>query len=331
MKVLVIGGGGFIGSAVVRQLLARGYETDVFGRSRYPHLEKQGVRQIQGDIRDSKELIRAVEGYDTVIHTAAKAGIWGAKTEFEAINVTGTRNVLGACFAAGVKALVYTSTPSVVFDRSDINGGNETLSYANRFLCYYASSKAVAEQMVLVANSEVLQTCAIRPHLVWGPGDPHLLPRLLERGRKKQLAIVGSGRNLVDISYVDNVADAHVLAAENLNTAATAAGNAYFISQGVPVNLWDWVNDLFARLDIEPVRKKVGFGTSYLLGTFLEGLHLWFSSDKEPRMTRFLAEQLARSHWFSIERARRDLGYEPRVSTAEGLDRVVEWFRSQPQ
>jgi nucleoside-diphosphate-sugar epimerase len=329
MKTLVIGGGGFIGSAIVRELAARGYEAAVFGRSRYPHLEKLGVRQVQGDILDSQGLIKAMRGFDTVIHTAAKAGIWGPKAEFEQINVTGTRNVLGACFATEVQALVYTSTPSVVFDRSDINGGSESLPYAGRFLCYYASSKAVAEQMVLMANSEAVKTCAIRPHLVWGPGDPHLLPRLVERGRKKQLKIVGSGRNLVDISYVDNVADAHVLAAENLNAAATGAGNAYFISQGAPVNLWDWINELLSRLNIEPVRKKVGFRTAYLLGTFLEGLYLWFSMDKEPKMTRFLAEQLAKSHWFTIQKARRDLGYEPRVSTSEGLDRVAAWLAGQ--
>jgi nucleoside-diphosphate-sugar epimerase len=225
--------------------------------------------------------------------------------------------------------LVYTSTPSVVFDRSDLSGADETAPYARKYLCYYASSKAVAEQMVLAANSEVLKTCAIRPHLVWGPGDPHLIPRLVERGKRKQLKIVGNGSNLVDISYIDNVADAHFLAAENLNSSATAAGNPYFISQGEPVNLWNWINDLFVRLGIAPVKKKIGFRSAYAVGTFLEGLHLWFSVEKEPRMTRFLAEQLAKSHWFSIDKARRDLGYTPRVSTNEGLARVAEWFSNR--
>ncbi len=182
--------------------------------------------------------------------------------------------------------------------------------------------------MVLLANSEVLKTCAIRPHLVWGPGDPHLIPRLVERGKRRQLKIIGNGSNLVDISYIDNVADAHILAAENLNSSATAAGNAYFISQGEPVNLWHWINDLFDRLGIEPVKKKIGFGTAYVIGTLLEGVYLWFSIEKEPRMTRFLAEQLAKSHWFSIDKAKRDLGYVPRVSTSEGLERVVEWIKN---
>jgi nucleoside-diphosphate-sugar epimerase len=328
MKALVVGGGGFVGSAIVRQLVEKGHEVAVFGRNHYPHLEKLDVRQFQGDILDSDLLIRSMKGFDTVFHTAARAGIWGPKYEFEQTNVAGTRNVLGACFASSIETLVYTSTPSVVFDRNDLKGADEATPYARQYLCYYASSKAVAEQMVLVANSEVLKTCAIRPHLVWGPGDPHLIPRLVERGKAGKLKIVGNGSNLVDISYIDNVADAHVLAAENLNSSATAAGNAYFVSQGEPVNLWNWINDLFVRLGIDPVKKKISFRGAYGVGTLLEGIYMWFSIEKEPKMTRFLAEQLAKSHWFSIDKARCDLGYTPRVSTTEGLDRLVEWLSS---
>jgi nucleoside-diphosphate-sugar epimerase len=326
MKAFVTGGGGFVGSAIVRQLADKGIEVAVFGRNRYPNIEKLGVRQFQGDILDSDCLIRSMRGFDTVFHVAAKAGIWGPRHEFEQINITGTRNVLGASFVNGVKSLVYTSTPSVVFNRRDINGVDETSPYAERFLCDYASSKAAAEQMVLASNSDMLKTCAIRPHLVWGPGDPHLVPRLLERGKSRKLKIVGSGTNLVDISYIDNVAEAHVLAAKNLDSHASAAGNAYFISQGEPVNLWNWINSLFARMDIPPVRKKIGVRSAYLLGVVLEGVFMWFCPDREPPMTRFLAEQLARSHWFSIARARHDLGYEPRISTSEGMERLEQWL-----
>jgi len=327
MKTLIIGGGGFIGSAIVRQLADKGEEVTVFGRSRYPHLEKFKVKQIQGDMLDSDQLIRSMQGFETVFHVAAKAGIWGSKQEFEQTNITGTRNVLGACFASGVDSLIYTSTPSVVFDRKDLQGVDETVPYAKRFLCYYASSKAVAEQMVLAANSKVLKTCAIRPHLVWGPGDPHLIPRLLERGNKGKLKIVGDGCNLVDISFIENVADAHVLAAENLNSSATAAGNAYFISQGEPVVLWDWINNLFHQLGIPPVKNRIGLGPAYVAGTLLEGIYMWFSMAKEPPMTRFLAEQLAKSHWFSIDKARQDLGYTPRISTAAGMEKLIKWLK----
>jgi nucleoside-diphosphate-sugar epimerase len=329
MKAFVTGGGGFVGSAIVRHLAETGIEVAVFGRNHYPSIEKLGVRQFQGDILDSDRLIRSMRGYDTVFHVAAKAGIWGPKHEFEQINITGTRNVLGACFANGIKSLVYTSTPSVVFNRRDINGMDERCPYAKRFLCYYASSKAVAEQMVLAGNSDMLKTCAIRPHLVWGPGDPHLVPRLLERGKSRKLKIVGAGSNMVDISYIDNVAVAHILAAKNLASHATAAGNAYFISQGEPVNLWNWINTLFARLSISPVHKRIGARSAYMLGTLMEGIFMVFKLDREPPMTRFLAEQLARSHWFSIARARRDLGYEPNISTTEGLERLVQWLTAK--
>jgi nucleoside-diphosphate-sugar epimerase len=329
MKAFVTGGGGFVGSAITRQLVEKGVEVGVFGRNHYPHLDKLGVRQFQGDILDSDLLIRFMQGYDTVFHVAAKAGIWGPKHEFEQTNVTGTRNVIGACIANNIQSLVYTSTPSVVFNRRDISGADERLPYAKRFLCYYASSKAVAEQMVLVSNSDVLKTCAIRPHLVWGPGDPHLIPRLIARGKAKKLKQVGNGLNMVDISYVDNVADAHILAAENLFYSATAAGNAYFISQGEPVNLWSWINNLFERLNIEPVTKKINAKPAYMIGALLEGIHMWFSLEKEPKMTRFLAEQLAKSHWFSINKARHDLGYEPRISTSEGLDRLIKWLATR--
>ena len=329
MKAFITGGGGFVGSAIVRQLIDKGFEVAVFGRNHYSHLDRLGVRQLQGDILDSDQLIHHMRDYDTVFHVAAKAGIWGTKNEFELTNVTGTRNVLGACFATGIKTLVYTSTPSVVFNRRDINGGNETLPYAQRFLCYYASSKAIAEQMVLASNSEILKTCAIRPHLVWGPGDPHLIPRLIARGKAKKLKQVGNGRNMVDISYIDNVADAHILAAENLHSVATAAGKAYFISQGEPVSLWGWINDLFKRLEIAPVTKRINARSAYVAGALLEGIYLWFGLGKEPPMTRFLAEQLAKSHWFSIDRARKDLGYTPRVSTSEGMERLITWLSSR--
>jgi nucleoside-diphosphate-sugar epimerase len=327
MRALVIGGGGFVGLAVIRALIARGIECAAVGRSRYPVLEDLGVKVERGDIIDCDFLVRTVKGYDTVFHVAAKAGIWGPRSEYETVNVLGTGNVIDACRATGVKCLVYTSTPSVVFNHADINGNDESMPYGRSFLCHYAASKARAEQLVLAANSASLATCALRPHLIWGPGDPHLIPRLLARGRRRQLRQVGDGCNLVDISYIDNVADAHLLAADNLHATATAAGKAYFISQGKPVNLWQWINDLFRRLEIPPVPGRIGFRTAYAIGWVFEWVYRAGRIAAEPRMTRFLAEQLARSHWFSIARARKDLGYRPKISTEDGVARLVAHYK----
>ena len=327
-RVLVIGGGGFVGSAIVRQLLDRGIECRVLGRNTYPHLVAQGVRCLCADIRDPAGLARHFQGVDTVFHVAALAGIWGRWQDYNEINVQGTNNVLSACRSQGVRSLVYTSSPSVVFDRHDICGGDETLPYPHRFLCHYARSKALAERAVLQASDDQLLTCAIRPHLVWGPGDPHLIPRLMARGQARQLVRIGSGQNRVDISYIDNVAHAHLLAADNLSGPATAAGRSYFISQGEPVNLWDWIAHLFERLDLPPVTRSLPFSLAYLMGAVLE----WYSTCRnlhdEPRMTRFLAMQLARSHWFSTARACEDLGYHPLISIDEGMNRLIESIRT---
>lgn len=325
-RVAVTGGGGFIGRNLVRRLLSRGVETVVIGRGAYPDLQEAGATIASGDIRDRVFLEQAFGGCDTVFHVAAKAGIWGRREEYFSINLTGTENVLAACRRNRVVNLVYTSTPSVVFAGHDLAGGDESLPYPEKFLCHYAASKAAAEQAVLAAHGADLATVALRPHLVWGPGDTNLIPRLVERGRKGLLKRVGEGRNLVDISYIDNVVDAHLLAAENLAGTGAAGGRAYFISQGDPVNLWGWIDDFFGLVGVPPVAKSVTFRQARLAGVILEMAYALLRLESEPLMTRFLAEQLARSHWFSLAAARRDLGYRPRVSTAEGLRRTAEWF-----
>ncbi len=327
-RALVTGGGGFVGQVIVRMLTERGIPCRVVGRHRYPEVEALGAESIPCDIRDREELGSAFRDVDTVFHTAALAGIWGRREEYQSINVQGTANVLQACRDHGVSRLIYTSTPSVVFDRRDIAGGTEALPYATRFLCHYARTKAAAEQMVLAANGAALRTCALRPHLVWGPGDPHLIPRLVASGRKRLLKRVGTGANLVDISYVDNVAHAHLLAAANLEGVGSAAGRAYFISQGEPVSLWGWINALFARLGIAEVAESVPLPVAYGVGALLEILHGLLRPEAEPRMTRFLAEQLAKTHYFSIQQAENDLGYAPIVSTEAGLDHLVSWIQA---
>ena len=326
-SALITGGNGFVGRAIVHQLLEAGVACRVIGRNPYPELEKSGVECVVGDICDQQIMQQAAEGVDIVFHVAALAGIWGAWEAYHRINVLGTESVIKAC-RGRVKYLVYTSTPSVVFNRDSIENGDETLPYPDKFLCHYARSKVAAEKMVLEANGDQLLTCAIRPHLVWGPGDPHLIPRLVEARLKGRLKVVGNKDNMVDISYVDNVAHAHLLAAENLVTTGTAAGKPYFIGQEKPVNLWQWLDDLFEDLDVPRLNAQVPFKVAYVIGGLLEFVYKILGKQEEPPMTRFVAEQLAKSHYFSHKNAQKDLGYEPIVSTEEGVKRLVASFKS---
>lgn len=328
MNALVTGGGGFLGGAVVRRLRARGDRVTVLGRSEYPALVELGVRVLRGDVRDRTTLARAVEGADVVFHVAAKTGIVGDPREFWSVNVDGTRHVIEACRAGGTRLLVHTSSPSVVFGRDALSGVDESQPYPRRFLAAYPESKAAAEYLVLSANSHGLRTTALRPHLIWGPGDPHLIPRVVQRARMGRLVQVGGGENLVDITYVDNAAEAHVLAADELSGMGRCSGRAYFISQGRPVRLWPWINDLLKRLGIAEVRRRLPFGVAHLVGHVMETTYRLLGRSDEPLMTRFLASQLAKDHYFSTDAARRDIGYNPQVSTEEGMDRLVKSLKA---
>lgn len=322
MRPLVTGGGGFLGSAIVRMLHQRGQRVSSFSRQRYPILTELGVEQIQGDLTNTDDIEKAVAGCDIVYHVAAKAGVWGYRRDYFEVNVTGTRNVLNACRKHGVRRLVYTSSPSVIFHGGDIEGADESIAYPKRFEAHYPETKAIAEQAVLAANGPDLATVALRPHLIWGPGDPHLIPRLINRARQGKFRRIGRVDNKVDVIYIDNAAHAHVLAGERLAPGSSIAGKAYFISQGRPVLLWDFINEILKLAKIPLVEKRIGFRTAWFAGLVLESAYRLFRLKSEPPMTRFVARQLATAHWFDITAARRDLGYEPLISTDEGLRRL---------
>lgn len=326
MRALVTGGGGFLGSHVVELLLERGYAVRSLGRSPQQALADKGVEVIRGDIVDAAAVDKAVAGTDAVFHVAAKAGFWGDRDGYEKPNVIGTRNVLTACAKHGVTRLVYTSTPSVVFTGESFAGADESLPYGKNWLCHYPETKAVAEREVLAANGESLRTCAIRPHLIWGVGDPHIVPRIVARAREGKLRIVGDGTNRVDITHVKNAARAHLQAFDALESGTTT-GKAYFISQGEPVVLWDWINGLLERLGEPQITRKLPFAKAYKVGGVLEWVYRTFKLKGEPPMTRFLAIQFAHDHWYDISAARRDFGYEPEVSTEQGLDELVEDYK----
>jgi nucleoside-diphosphate-sugar epimerase len=336
MHALVTGGGGFLGSYIVESLLARGDKVRSFGRGDYPDLVAKGVEVIRGDIRDNTALAAACAGIDCVFHAAALPGIGMNRCTYRTVNQVGTELLLANCRRHGVKRLVYTSSPSVVFAGRDQCGVDEFAAYDFGWMrdnrAYYSETKACAEQAVLAANSDHMRTCALRPHLIWGPGDTHLIPRLIARARSGRLLRVGDGTNLVDITYVTNAADAHVQAADALDgeadgEAASAAGRAYFISQGEPVNCWHWIDQVLSLAGIPPVKRSMPFKTAYRLGAVCERVWSFTGRSTEPPMTRFLAAQLATSHWFDISAARRDLGYEARVSSVEGMRRLREWLR----
>lgn len=327
VKVLVTGGGGFLGGAIVKRLLERDWDVHAFQRGSYPQLVQAGVTVHRGNLADAEGLRLAIRGCDLVIHTAAKAGVWGSYREYHQANVQGTQNVLDACLRAGVARMVYTSSPSVCFTGRDENGINESAPYARRYLAHYPRTKAEAERLVLKANSRQLATVALRPHLIWGPGDPHLVPRVLERARRGKLRMVGTRENLVDSTYIDNAAQAHVLAADKLSPAAQCAGKAYFISNGEPLPMRDLLNRILAAGGLEPVEKSISPQAAYAAGFVFESVYKLLRIKHEPLMTRFVAKQLATAHWFDLTAARLELGYRPEVSLDVGFERLKSWLR----
>lgn len=313
-RILVSGAAGFLGRALVEALLAEGRSVRALVRR---PVDLGSAEIARGDLRDPEALARACEGIDLVFHTAAKAGGWGDPAEYEAVNVGGTEALLAAARRAGVRAFVYTSSPSVVFDGRPIEGADERLPYARRFLADYPRTKALAEQKVL--GFEGLATVAIRPHLIWGPGDRHLLPRLVARG--KRLKRVGPGDPLTDTIYIDNCVHAHLLAGARLLEAPEAlSGRPFFISDDQPVGLWTMANRMLEAAGAPAIRGRIPGAVARLAAASLERWHRLTRNQSEPLVTRFAVEQFLASQWYDISAAKRDLGYAPLVSIEEGLE-----------
>jgi 2-alkyl-3-oxoalkanoate reductase len=327
MKVLVTGATGFLGRYIVEQLRARGDDVRGFCRRPDDELVKLGVDVAIGDITDRRAVVEACRGVDAVIHTAAVADIWGPWDWFYSTNVLGTRHVLEGCREHSVGRLVYTSTPSVTFDGTPQRGVDESAPYPEHWLCYYPQTKATAEQEVLAAHRRgVLHTCSLRPHLIWGPRDRHIIPRMLDRARRGKLKRVGDGTNRIDIIYVENAAAAHLLALDRLADAAPAGGRSYFLSQGEPVACWPWIDEVLALAGLPPVKRSVPYRAAWHAGAVLEIIWRLLGRRSEPIMTRFLAAQMATDHYYDLTAARRDLGYQPTISTAEGMRRLGTWL-----
>jgi len=322
MKIPVTGGGGFLGQALCRGLRARGHEVVSFNRGLYAELDGIGVEQRRGDLADRDAVIDAATGCDAIFHNAAKAGAWARDIrEFTDANVAGTQHVIDACRTHGIARLVYTSTPSVTHRATHPVAGLDALQvpYGEHLKSPYAQTKKIAEQRVLAANDAALAVVALRPRLIWGPGDNQLLPRIVERARAGRLKLVGDGSNLVDTTYIDNAADAHLAAFEQLAPGSACAGRAYFISNGDPRSMRDTLTALLEAAGAPPPSGTIPFRAAYAIGAMCEAAWNLLPLRGEPPMTRFLAEQLVTTHWYSMAPAKRDFGWVPRVSFDDGL------------
>ena len=326
-KVLVTGASGFVGRRLIHRLLEQGCQVSGLCRSAQPELESLSVNMKYVDLGDASGAREACSGMDTVFHTAAKVGIWGSISDFRMANVDGTQAIINGCRDFEVSKLVYTSTPSVVFNGQSLSGANESLPYGSNIPCPYPTTKVIAEKAVLMAHGQppgYLKTIALRPHLIWGPGDANLIPRVIDRARKGRLRIVGDGSNRVDLTYIDNVVDAHLWAEASLDNATNdPGGNAYFISNDEPVSLWPWINELLESQGIPHIERKMSYQRAMKIGRLMESIWKILNLRSEPPMTRFVASELSKDHWFDISAARRDLSYQPRVSMKEGMEALL--------
>jgi 2-alkyl-3-oxoalkanoate reductase len=323
MNVLVTGGAGFLGLYLTEQLAARGDRVRVMSRRPHPRLADVGAEWLPGDVRDPIAVHRACRGMETVFHAAAIPGIWGPWKLFYETNTQGTLNILDACRTERVARLVYTSSPSVIYDGADHLGIDESHPYPSHYLCHYPHTKALAEKAVLAANGQDgLSSVALRPHLIWGPRDSQLVPRLIQRARSGRLRRVGNGRNLISMSYVENAAAAHLQAADALAPGSPVAGRAYFINEQAPVNLWIWIDELLLRAGLCHLNKRISARAAYAIGATCEAIYGLLRLRKEPPMTRFLAQQLSGSHYYDVSRAQRDFGFHPIVTVDEGMRRL---------
>jgi nucleoside-diphosphate-sugar epimerase len=324
MNALVTGGGGFIGFALVNELVRRDFNVTSFSRGDYPELRKIGVKTIRGDLSDLDSVLPATVGTDIIFHVAAKAGTSGLYREYYKTNVTGTENIIHSCKINKIKYLIYTSSASVVFDSKDIEGSDESLSYPVRPASCYTATKALAEKLILNANCSILRTVSLRPHLVYGPGDNHLLPGIISKAANGGLRRIGKCKNFVDVSYIDNVVAAHINAAKAIMENPEVSGQVFFITNGEPVLLWDFIDMILQASGLDPVKKRIPASIAIVISHMSQAFNRAFIKDQESILTPFIVSELIRSHWFNISRARKYLNYNPVISNFEGLRRMVE-------
>ncbi|WP_439692578.1 NAD-dependent epimerase/dehydratase family protein [Curtobacterium sp. SP.BCo] len=319
MRVLVTGASGFLGQATAAAVRDAGHEVRTFQRrpSGVP-----GVSDVLGTMTDGAAVARAVSDVDAVVHLAAKVSLAGDPADFARVNVDGTRTLVDAARAAGVSRFVFVSSPSVAHTGSSLVGAGAGPAEPERARGDYARTKAAAELLALGADAPGFAVVAVRPHLVWGPGDTQLVGRIVERARKGRLPLLDSGAALIDTLYVDNAASAMV-AALSQATDDGVHGNAYVVTNGEPRPVGDLLAGICTASGVPAPRVHVPAGVARFAGSLVEAVWRVRPGEDEPPMTRFLAEQLSTAHWFDQRRTRHDLRWTPTVSVDEGLERLA--------
>jgi 2-alkyl-3-oxoalkanoate reductase len=331
VRVLVTGASSLIGSGVAIALADRGDDVVCLQR-RTPDalVDRPDIVQRLADIRDGTAVADAARGCDAIVHLAAKVGVTGPWEEYRSINVGGTANVVAAADEHGVGRVVHVSSPSVAHGGEPIVGGDAGPPVLGRRRAWYAESKAIAELAALHRASSTLGVVAVRPHLVWGPGDTQLVGRIVDRARSGRLALVGGGRALVDTTYIDNAVDAMVAALDAVGPGATCSGRAYVISNGEPRMIRELVEGICGAAGVEFAPRDVSLRAGRAVGAVVERVWPLVRPHEEPPLTQFLAEQLGTAHWFDPRPARDDLGWTPSVSIDAGLARLADWYAGHP-
>jgi nucleoside-diphosphate-sugar epimerase len=321
MRVLVTGSTSLLGGTIVKQLIAHGDDVAVFQR------RPSGLDALEylGDVADADAVSKAMNGVESVVHVAGLVSVSGGWESFESTNVVGTTNVIDAARRGDVSRFVLISSPSVAYAGKSLVGVPAGPADPNKARGHYARSKAIAERTALAADSPDMSVVAIRPHLIWGPGDTQLVGRIVDRAKTGRLAIVGTGAALIDTIYIDNAADAAIAA---LDRATDLGGRSFVVTNGQPRPIGELINRIVMAAGLDLPRFKVPYQVAKAGGSVAERIWEHRSVDTEPPMTSFLAEQLGTAHWFDQRETRKALDWVPSVSLAEGFTRLAALYGS---